>query len=112
MNKVFKINEGLYDVDVVVVLGTYRRGGHLSVSLYCRPDQSDPNAPFSELYDVITVNFRESATLPADSQFVDVNNHPDIESWLISNHIAEPLEIWRQSGFCRYPAYRFYYGNR
>lgn len=89
--------------EVVIEYGTYQPGGRLSVSLYGRSD----NGSFSDLFDVITVNFVESQLLPARAQFVDVNNHPGIGKWLKENHIAKPLDIYIVSGFCRYPAYVF-----
>ena len=88
---------------VVIAFGTYQRGGRLSASLYrCTEDGS-----FTDLYDVITVNFVESQLLPVGAQFIDENNHPGIGKWLEKNGIARPLDIWIRSGFCRYPAYEF-----
>ena len=91
------------EFEVIIEYGTYQRGGRLSLSLYrCSEDGS-----FSDLFDVVTVNFVESQLLPAKAQFVDINNHPDIGKWLEENHIAKPLDIYIVSGFCRYPAYIF-----
>ena len=94
-------NEAVFEVNVV--FGTYSSGGRLSVSLFCRSEDGS----FSDLYDVISVNFVESKLLPKRAQFVDVNNHPRIGKWLEDNQIARPLEICILSGFCRYPAYEF-----
>ena len=106
---VYTLDEYGISQEVTVVFGTYIRGFTLSVSLYTRPSGSDS---FTELYDVITVNFPESENLAHDTQFVDVNNHPHIEEWLVNNHIAEPTGQCLRSGYCRYPAYRFFILSR
>lgn len=105
---VYRFEEHGLEREVVLEYGTYRRGRTLSVSLYCQPKQDGEESLFAELYDTITVNLPESRLLPEDTQFVDTNNHPDIGSWLTSNQIAEPTDIRVRSGFCIYPAYRFF----
>ena len=105
---IYQIEENGAPTDVVLKFGNYRRGNMLAVSLYCRPDDAeDTGLDFCELYDVITVNLPESEHLPPDVQFIDVNNHPGIASWLVNNHIAEPYPAFAQSGFCFYPAFKF-----
>lgn len=60
-----------------------------------------------ELFAAITINLPESAHLPYGTQFVDVNNYPWIDEWLIENSIATPTGIIAKSGFCIYPAFKF-----
>ena len=62
---------------------------------------------YNEVFGVITVNLESSTDLPADEQFVDVNNYPKIENWLIDNKLASPLGRTETSGRVNYPLYRF-----
>ena len=39
--------------------------------------------------------------------FVDVNNFPNLENWLIQNNIAKPTGYTGFSGFCSYPEFEF-----
>ena len=63
--------------------------------------------PSLELFAVITINLPESADLPFGTQFIDVNNHPWVDGWLIDNSIAEPIGKFAKCGFCIYPAFKF-----
>ena len=41
---------------------------------------------------------------PKHHAYIDTNNNGnEIVEWLISNHLAEPTGLFRQSGFCVYP---------
>lgn len=100
----YLFRENGLESEVILKYGSYQRGGRMSASLLFRSGDGS----FSDLFDVITVNFAESQLLPARAQFVDVNNHPGIGEWLEKNHIAKPLDIYIISGFCRYPAYFFF----
>ena len=105
---IYQIEEFGATINVVLKYGNYRRGHTLAVSLYCRPDDTEnAGLVFCELYDVITVNLPETEHLPSDVQFIDINNHPDIASWLVNNHIAEPYPVFARSGYCVYPAFKF-----
>lgn len=61
-------------------------------------DKSD-NSPFATLS--VWLDY-----LMPDCFYVDVNNCPDAEKFLVSNSIAKPLRRNRQSGFCTYPLYQ------
>lgn len=56
--------------------------------------------------DVLTVNLEEK--LPLNQAYVDTNNHPNAEQFIIDNNLGEPLGKYGHSGFCAYPLYKFY----
>ena len=61
-----------------------------------------------DIYTVITVNLEESDNLSDPSiAFVDTNNNPGIEQWLIKHKIAIPLGCYGVSGYCVYPLFKF-----
>ena len=57
---------------------------------------------------VITVNIEVSDYI-GDEQcaYVDTNNYPWVEKFLVKNNIAQPTGEIGCSGFCGYPLYRF-----
>ena len=65
---------------------------------------ADCGEDFYPLLD-ITVNLDEIC--PSDCAFVDTENNPGIDNWLMTNGIAEPTGNWAVSGFCIYPEFRF-----
>lgn len=95
----------------------YRNNGTLALQLNNKPAEEDmqyyaeeisqTNNPYVEPYGVVTVNLPESEHLPNDTQFVDVNNLPGVEKWLVENNIAKPAGIIARSGYCAYPAFKF-----
>lgn len=71
----------------------------------------EAQAPWSP-FATITVNLPESnfgVDLRKDKKyaFVDTNNNPWVEEFLLDNEIAKPTGITGQSGFCSYPLYEF-----
>ena len=57
---------------------------------------------------VITVNLEYGFVINPRQQYVDVNNFPRIEEFLVSNGIAKKIpNCEMQSGFCIYPLYEF-----
>lgn len=58
-----------------------------------------------EPYGNVTVNLLKS--VPAYCAFVDTNNMPELEDFLVKNRIAEFTGIEQQSGFCSFPLYLF-----
>ena len=65
-------------------------------------------AETGEEYDVSTTNIDESNIFEDQTHaFVDTNNCPWAEKFLIENKIATPMGIYGHSGYCRYPLYAF-----
>ena len=105
-------------IEVCVGYDTYSNNGSLAVLLLSREEDNcteqiicndSTGTPFlyNEVFGVITVNLESSTDLPADEQYVDVNNFPQIENWLIDNNLASPLGRTETSGRVNYPLYRF-----
>lgn len=104
-------------IEVYLKYDEYDTFHSLASFLYFKPvvmnepiyDRADSNGMPSglELFAVITINLPESADLPFGTQFIDINNYPWIDEWLIENSIAEPIGKIAKSGFCIYPAFKF-----
>ena len=65
----------------------------------------DHSEEFPEPWCDLTVNL--DVKLEPDCAFIDINNNPYAMEWLIENEIGSFTGKWRQSGFCRYPEFRF-----
>ena len=91
-------------IEVCVGYDTYSNNNSLAVLLLSRLEDK---CMYNEVFGVITVNLESSTYLPADEQYVDVNNYPQIENWLIDNNLASPLGRTETSGRVNYPLYRF-----
>ena len=72
-------------------------------SLYVGLMTSKKGCP--ESYGDVTVKLTES--VPVCCAFVDINNMPELENFLVKNKIAEFTGFSRQSGFCNFPLYQF-----
>ncbi len=59
------------------------------------------SAPYGD----VTLNLTTS--VPAYCAFVDTNNMPELEDFLVKNGIAEFTGLSQQSGFCQFPLYLF-----
>lgn len=65
---------------------------------------TEEGEPFCNL----TVNIMDSMIWADDTcAFVDTNNCPWAEEFIIANELGEPMCVMGASGFCRYPLYRF-----
>lgn len=60
---------------------------------------------YAEPWGNITVCLSEK--LEPNCAFIDINNCPDIDDWLIENKIAEFTGRTKKSGFVTYPEFRF-----
>ena len=83
-----------YDVEMIK---TKYMDGNLCILLVC-----NDGVPFGKL----TANLEEK--LPQNIAYVDVNNIPDAERFIIDNKLGERTGKVKPSGFCVYPQYRFF----
>ena len=74
-----------------------------SKSLYVGMTTVDDGFP--EPYGNVTVNL--PVPVPSYCAFVDTNNMPELEDFLVKNGIAEFTGLMQQSGYCTYPLYLF-----
>lgn len=103
--------------EVKIEYAAYNCNGTLALQLFCKPNEDEmgyysqfgrmAKDPYQSPYGIATVNLPESEVLALNEQFVDENNLPGIGKWLKDKGIAEPVGIEAQSGYCKYPAYRF-----
>ncbi len=85
--------------NVTLTVNTYVDNNSLYVGMTTAGDG------FPEPYGDITVNLLTS--VPPYCAFVDTNNMPELEDFLVKNGIAEFTGLMQQSGYCTYPLYLF-----
>ena len=84
---------------VQLTVNSYNNNRSLYVGLTTTEDG------FPEPFGNVTVNLTTS--VPAYCAFVDTNNMPELEDFLVKNGIAEFTGLSQQSGFCQFPLYLF-----
>lgn len=85
--------------NVTLTVNTYVDNKSLYVGMTTEEDG------FPEPYGDVTVNLL--ASVPPYCAFVDTNNMPELEDFLVENGIAEFTGIEQRSGYCSYPLYLF-----
>ena len=85
--------------NVTLTVNTYVDNNSLYVGMTTMEDG------FPEPYGDVTVNLLSS--VPPYCAFVDTNNMPELEDFLVKNKIAEFTGIEQRSGYCSYPLYLF-----
>ena len=74
--------------------------GNLGIQMVCWED-GEPE-PWSSL----TVNL--DGLREKDCAYIDTNNNgKEILAWIIRYGLAVPTGVWKSSGYCSYPDYRF-----
>jgi len=87
-------------VQVSLSVNTYMNNDSLYVGMTTMEDG------FREPYGNVTVNL--SYSVPPYCAFVDTNNMPELEDFLVRNRIAEFTGLEQQSGFVNFPLYLFH----
>lgn len=85
---------------VTISYTTYRKTGTLAVLMNYIDGEMECD------YDVISVNLC-SGLQDGQMAYVDTNNVPEIDRWLVKNGIAEDTGVRTVSGFCTYPLLQF-----
>ena len=97
-----KIQGYFKEYDVTVNKTSYYNG-NLAITLDCYDEEFGCYVPYGNL----TVNL--DRRLPADNlAYVDTNNMPNAEQFIMENNLGEPTGDLGFSGFCCYPLYKFY----
>lgn len=94
----FKTDFGTIE-QVELEAGACRNEGSLYVALTAVGDG------YPEPYGNMTVNL--GLKIPPYCAFVDTNNMPEAEDFLIDNRLASFTGLVQESGYCTYPLYRF-----
>lgn len=89
-----------YEINVLFSIGKYVYFNNTYIRLWQLHDDG-----CIEPYANVTVNLRNK--LPKNYGFVDTNNLPELEKFLVDNKFAINTGFHRDSGFCRYPLYLF-----
>lgn len=88
---------GYEKYNITLAFEKYRNNNTLAVEAY-----DEDGEPLT----VITVNL-PGGKADTTHQYVDTNNNPEIEKFLVDNNIAHPTGDIGISGFCTYPLYEF-----
>lgn len=79
----------------LVIIPNFYMSGYIYLGMY---------TPDDEYYLSITVNLENiSCGNICDRAFIDTNNNPNMDTWLIENGIAKYSGSNRESVFCSYP---------
>lgn len=85
--------------EIYLVRSTYNATGSLAVIAYTKN---------GEAFTVLTKCFPDFYLYEEqDLAFIDINNNPGIEGFLIKYNIATPLHYGLDSGYVSYPLYKF-----
>ena len=88
-----------YGTNIRLVKSKYQYTDSLAILAYTED---------GELYTVVTKCFPDFYLWEEqDLAFIDINNNPGIEEFLINNSIAKSLHFGFDSGFVSYPLYKF-----
>ena len=94
--KTYKVYEDDYKVNIIA---EKYHNNTLAISLV-----TDKGEPYADL----TVNLADSRIWANDTTaFVDTNNCPWAEQFIVNNGLGTPMGIISRSGFCTYPLYKF-----
>ena len=93
-----KVRTFYLEYDLYVRLHSYE-AGNLCIQLL-----EEDHEPFCYL----TVNLPYAASITKkDLAFVDVNGFPEAEEVISKYELGEPVGLMVQSGYCKYPLYKF-----
>ncbi len=84
---------------VSIEINTYLNNGNMYIGLSTMEDG------YPEPYGDVTVNL--GVEVPDFCGYVDTNNMPELEKFLVDNDIGEFTGFMERSGFCMYPLYMF-----
>lgn len=95
----YKIKLYAEEFNVVLVKEEYANNGHMALQLY-----EEDGFPFATL----TVNLKDSGSLPENQQYIDTNNCPFAPEFLEENGLGKFVGKYGYSGYCAYPLYELY----
>lgn len=101
MNKRLEMNDRFTgNVTVELEIGAYANNHRMHIGLV-EVDGEEPE-PFANL----TVNI--DAPCPEYCGYVDTNNCPELEDFIVKHELGEFTGMMGDSGFCSYPLYMFH----
>ena len=99
MTKSLIWRQGGTNMTVAFVTDTYAENGNFYVGLVDCNDK--------DFYPCIDITTNIGEVCPETCAFIDINNYPGIDNWLMANGIAEPTGNWGISGCYLYPEFHF-----
>lgn len=85
---------------VQLKISSYRNNNGLYIGL------NAVGGEYPESYGDVTVNLDSKA--PDYCAYVDVNNMPELETFIVENNLGEFTGLTKRSGFCEFPLYMFH----
>lgn len=98
MSKKMKYESKWGDEMVELTMSRYAGSGNLFLELI------NTEGEYPEPYGNITVNLGE---VPKYCGYIDTNNMPEMEKFIVDNDLGNFTGLTLQSGFCEYPLYVF-----
>lgn len=86
--------------EITLKTNTYANNDNLYIGMTCWDDEGYP-----EPYGDLTVNL--GIKCRPNCGYVDINNNPGIQLWIIRNNLGKPTGRIGHSGFCDYPEFEF-----
>ena len=90
-------------MDGVFVIDRYFVNKRVAIRLWAKEhnNEDDIFSPFTS----VTVNLPQAKMDSTNAVFLDVNNAPWLEGFMMENGFGYPTGRFRTSGFCNYPEY-------
>ena len=88
-------------LEVQMEINNYSNNNGMYIGILSRDDDGEG----FECYGDITVNLENKA--PDYCAYVDINNMPEMERFIVDNDLGEFTGITQKSGYCEYPLYLF-----
>ncbi len=102
MSKKLTINLWGKEYKLSLEISSYRNNNTLAIKAYEYDEEFECDFPCSNITVNLPHGFADDHT-----QYVDTNNWPGIDEFLIDAGIAEDTDIMGVSGFCIYPLMEF-----
>lgn len=94
--KFYTINGWYSSEEVAPIARTYSSNHNLAIQLVCAD---------GEPYATLTVNF--DALDDPTLAYVDTNNVPEAERFIVDNDLGYHIDQYKASGWCMYPLFKF-----
>ena len=91
------------EMDGVFVISRYFVNDRIAVNLWAK--EHDNEDDFLSPFTSVTVNLPYAKMGSTNAVFLDVNNAPWLEGFMMENGFGYPTGRFRTSGFCNYPEY-------
>lgn len=91
------------EVDIKLYVSTYHDGGALAVGMFALEEDGE-YWPYADLTVRIPMTPLEN---PKTDACLNTNNLPNVEAFVKEYQLGVPTGVVMNSGYCKYPVYRF-----